>query len=75
MASGNSFSPAGTALGLGGANGGSAADQVNNTETPEERRKRLAAIAQAQSRMPGSANYSPAGQALLNYGGGTGGGF
>jgi hypothetical protein len=65
----SSFSAAGQALGLG-----------NNAtaETDEQRKKRLASIAQAQSKLNGGQNFSAAGQALLNYGagmGGAGGGY
>ena len=63
-----SFSPAGTALGFGDTGLLNPAD----AETEEQKRKRLAAIAQSQSRLSGSSNYSPAGQALMSGGGGLG---
>jgi hypothetical protein len=50
----NDFSPAGMSLFAGS----SAVSQVTNNETDEERRKRLAAIAQQQNR------FSAAGNAL-----------
>jgi hypothetical protein len=60
-----SMSPAGLALNLGGV-----ADAASGAaETDEERRKRLLAISQAQSRLTGAGNaygaaLSPAGAAL-----------
>jgi hypothetical protein len=61
---GISYSPAGSAL-----LGGGVAGQVTPTESDEEWRKRLAAIAQSQSRLS-SSGYSPASQMLLGgYGG------
>jgi hypothetical protein len=67
MANGTSLSPAGSAL---------FGDAPINNESEEERRKRLAALAQSQNRLTGT--VSPATQALLGYGamsGGSGLGF
>jgi hypothetical protein len=62
------LSPAGSALW----NGSSSADPTAAVtgETDEQRRKRLAAIQQAQAKLSGS-GYSPAGTAL-GFGGGYG---
>jgi hypothetical protein len=62
------FSPAGQALGLGAAPGDVA-------ETEDEKKKRLAAIAQSQSRLNGGQNFSAAGQALMSYSAMSGGGL
>jgi hypothetical protein len=67
IANGASLSPAGSAL---------FGDAPINNESEDERRKRLAALAQSQNRLTGS--VSPATQALLGYGamsGGSGLGF
>jgi hypothetical protein len=45
---------------------------LSTAETEDQKRKRLAAIAQSQSRLSGSSNYSPAGQALMSGGSGLG---
>jgi len=62
MANSTSLSPAGSAL---------FGDAPINNESEDERRKRLAALAQSQNRLTGT--VSPATQALLGYGAMSGG--